>query len=118
MWIDRLEERLSRAIDNLQHPGYLLAAVAAVGVGFFLAFAVVVANQVDRGQARGEREAALRSELWRCGSEASVALADRCRQIARGESAPGLARWDDLPPATGAVVMPGNGGIVPVSLSR
>ncbi|RZJ03275.1 MAG: hypothetical protein EOP39_21775 [Rubrivivax sp.] len=119
MWIDRLEARLSNAIDNLQHPGYWLAGIAAIGVAFFLMFSFVVAGQVDRGQERGAREAALRSELWRCGSEANAALADRCRQIARGElPASGLARWDDLPQPGGAVVMPANGGIVPVSLNR
>jgi len=119
MWIDRLDERVTRALDDLPHAGYVTAAVAAVGVALFLIFAMVVSSQVERGHQRGEREAALRSELWRCGAIADVMRADQCRQIARGETpASTLARWDELPPALPTAAATTATGIVPVSLSR
>lgn len=112
MWIDRIEQRISSGIDNLQHPGYLMVAGVAACVLLLSMFAIVVSGQVERGQLRSMEEAAVRAELWRC-SALSGASADRCRQIARGETpASPLASWDSLPPVGGAVA----GAVVPVSL--
>ncbi|MBP7566620.1 MAG: hypothetical protein KA795_11470 [Burkholderiaceae bacterium] len=112
MWIDRLEHRISSAIDGLQNPGYLLAGGLAACLVLLFAFVAVVSGQVERGQLRNMEEAALRAELWRCSAMTGPA-GDRCRQIARGEvPASPLVTWDSPPPVNGQV----SGEVLPVSL--
>jgi hypothetical protein len=112
MWIDRIEQRISGAIDALQNPGYLLAGGLAACLALLFAFVAVVSGQVERGQLRDMEEAALRAELWRCSAMTGPA-GDRCRQIARGEMpASPLANWESLPPVNGQV----SGSLMPVSL--